>query len=76
MIRVNIRDFTDGQQIAQIPMNFTKYTQVFYSRSGSGKQPIAVEIRPSGALNVYIDSKDQSGDSFSNWIYAQFEWTE
>src|SRR5699024_12070586 len=28
MIRVNIRNFTDGQQIAQIPTNFTKYAQV------------------------------------------------
>ena len=76
MIRVNIRNFTDGQQIAQIPTNFTKYAQVFYSRSGSGKQPIMVELRASGAVNVYIDSADQSGDAFSNWIYAQFEWTE
>ncbi len=76
MIRVNIRDFTNGQQIAQIPTNFTKYAQVFYSRSGSGKQPVMVELRASGAVNVYIDSKDQSGASSSNWIYAQFEWTE
>ena len=76
MIRVNIRNFTDGQQIAQIPTNFTKYAQVFYSRSGSGKQPIMVELRASGAVNVYIDSKDQSSNAYSNWIYAQFEWTE
>lgn len=76
MIRLNIRNFLNGNQIAQIPTGFTQYTQVFYSRSGSGKQPIMVEVRPSGAVNVYIDSKDQTGSEFSNWIYAQFEWTE
>ena len=76
MIRVNIRNFANGQQVAQLPSGFMKYTQSFYSRSGSGRQPIMVEIRPSGAVNVYIDSVDQSGSNFSNWIYAQFEWTE
>ena len=76
MIRFNIRNFANGQQVAQLPSGFMKYTQIFYSRSGSGRQPIMVEIRTSGAVNVYIDSKDQSGDAFSNWIYAQFEWTE
>lgn len=76
MIRVNIRNFSNGQQVAQLPNGFMKYTQTFYSRAGSGRQPILIEIRSSGAVNVYIDSKDQSGDAFSNWIYAQFEWTE
>ena len=76
MIRVNIRNFANGQQVAQLPSGFMKYTQTFYSRAGSGRQPIMVEIRSSGAVNVYIDSKDQSGDTFNNWIYAQFEWTE
>ena len=76
MIRVNIRNFSNGQQVAQLPSGFMKYTQTFYSRSGSGRQPIMVEIRTSGAVNVYIDSADQSGSNNDNWIYAQFEWTE
>ena len=76
MIRVNIRNFSNGQQVAQLPSGFMSTTQTFYSRAGSGRQPIMVEIRSSGAVNVYIDSKDQSGDTFNNWIYAQFEWTE
>ncbi|WP_210146178.1 hypothetical protein [Staphylococcus sp. GDY8P31P] len=76
MIRVNLRDFVDGQQIAQLPTGFMTKTQVFYSRSGSGKQPIMVEILGSGKVNIYIDKADQSGTSFSNWIYAQFTWIE
>lgn len=76
MIRVNLREFTNGQKIAQLPTGFMKNTQVFYSRSGSGKQPIMVELRGNGDMNVYIESVDQSGSAFSNWIYAQFEWTE
>ena len=76
MIRVNIRNFANGQQVAQLPSGFMKYTQTFYSRSGSGRQPILIEIRSSGAVNVYIDSSNQSGSNNDNWIYAQFEWTE
>lgn len=76
MLRVNMRNFVNGQQIAQLPTGFMNKTQVFYSRSGSGKQPIMVEVRGNGAVNVYIDKADQSGSANSNWIYAQFEWTE
>ena len=76
MIRVNIRNFANGQQVAQLPSGFMKYTQTFYSRAGSGRQPIMVEIMSSGAVNVYIDSSNQSGSNNDNWIYAQFEWTE
>ena len=76
MIRVNLRDFVNGQQIAQLPTGFMSNTQVFYSRSGSGKQPIMVELLGDGKVNIYIDKADQSGTSFSNWIYAQFTWIE
>lgn len=76
MIRVNLRNFTNGQQIAQLPIGFMSNTQTFYSRSGSGKQPIMIEIRKNGAVNVYIDKADQSGKPNSNWIYAQFTWVE
>lgn len=76
MIRVNLRDFVNGQQIAQLPTGFMSNTQVFYSRSGSGKQPIMVELRGDGKVNIYIDKADQSATSFSNWIYAQFTWVE
>ena len=72
MIRVNLRDFVNGQQIAQLPTGFMSNTQVFYSRSGSGKQPIMVELLGDGKVNIYIDKADRSGTSFSNWIYAQF----
>lgn len=76
MIRVNLRDFVNGQQIAQLPTGFMINTQVFYSRSGSGKKPIMVELLGDGKVNIYIDKADQSGTSFSNWIYAQFTWIE
>lgn len=76
MIRVNLRNFANGQQVAQLPTGFMNTTQVFYSRSGSGRQPIMVEIRANGAVNVYIDKADQSGSTNSNWIYAQFTWIE
>ena len=76
MIRVNLRDFVNGQQIAQLPTGFMSTTQTFYSRAGSGKQPIMVELRGDGKVNIYIDKADQSGTSSSNWIYAQFTWIE
>lgn len=76
MIRVNIRNMLNTQQVALLPSGFMKNTQVFYSRSGSGKQPIMVEVRSDGAVNVYIDKADQDGAPNSNWIYAQHTWIE
>lgn len=76
MVRFNLRQFSNGQQIAQLPTGFMTNTQVFYSRSGSGRQPIMVEIRKNGAVNVYIDKSDQSSAPSTNWIYAQFTWVE
>ena len=76
MIRVNLRNFANGQQIAQLPTGFMSTTQTFYSRAGSGRQPIMVEIRANGAVNVYIDKADQSGSNNNNWIYAQHTWIE
>ena len=79
MIRVNLRNFLTGQQIAQLPIGFMSSTQVFYSRSGSGRQPIMVELRGDGKVNVHLDGKDIKGDgsdAYSNWIYAQHTWIE
>lgn len=76
MIRVNMRNMLHTQQVALLPSGFMKNTQVFYSRSGSGKQPIMVEVRADGKMFVYIDKADQDGAPYSNWIYAQHTWIE
>lgn len=76
MIRVNMRNMLNTQQVALLPSGFMKNTQVFYSRSGSGKQPIMVEVRGDGRVFVYIDKADQDGAPSSNWIYAQHTWIE
>lgn len=76
MIRVNLRNILHTQQVALLPSGFMNTTQVFYSRSGSGKQPIMVEVRADGKMFVYIDKADQDGAPNSNWIYAQHTWIE
>lgn len=76
MIRVNIRNFLNTQQVALLPSGFMKNTQVFYSRSGSGKKPVMIEVRKSGQVFVYLDKEDQAAAPKTNWIYAQHTWVE
>lgn len=76
MIRVNLKKFLHTQQVALLPSGFMNTTQVFYSRSGSGKQPVMIEVRKSGQVFVYLDKADQAAAPDTNWIYAQHTWVE
>lgn len=76
MIRVNIRNFSHEQQIAQLPSGFMEKTQVFWARGGNGYQPIMVEVTSDGKVTPRIMVEDVNKPSNSNWIYAQFTWIE
>lgn len=76
MIRVNIRNFVHEQQIAQLPIGFMTNTQIFWARGGNGYQPIMVEVRGDGKVNIRLMREDQPKSSDRNWIYAQFTWIE
>ena len=76
MIRVNIRNFVHEQQIAQLPTGFMTSTQIFWVRGGNGYQPIMVEVRGDGKVNVRLMMEDYQKSASSNWIYAQFTWIE
>ena len=76
MIRMNLEDFSHGDQVAQIPSGFTNHMQVFMTRSGSLRLPIMIRIYPNGKIFAYVDSVDQSASNAGNRIYGQFEWTE
>ena len=76
MIKVNIRNFKHDEQIAQLPSGFMKNTQVFWARGGNGYNPIMVQVQADGKIIPRIMPEDIDRPASSNWIYAQFEWTE
>ena len=76
MIRVNIRNFANGQQIAQLPSGFVKEAQRFQMSGNGNRLPYTLEMLPNGKVTVYVHTSEQSNSASSNWIYGQFEWTE
>lgn len=76
MIKVNIRNFKHNEQLAQLPSGFMKNTQIFWARGGNGYKPIMVQAMSDGAIIPRLMTEDVSKADSSNWIYAQFEWTE
>lgn len=75
-IRVNIRNFNHEQIVAQLPSDFMKNTQVFWARGGDNHQPIMVQLNKNGEIIPRLSENDKNKTSDSNWIYAQFTWTE
>ena len=76
MIRVNIRNFANGQQVAQLPIGFVKEVQRLQISGNGNRLPYTLEMLPDGKVIVFVHTSEQSNSASSNWIYAQFEWTE
>ena len=76
MIRVNIRNFANGQQVAQLPSGFVKEVQRLQMSGNGNRLPYTLEMLPDGKVTVFVHTSEQSNSASSNWIYAQFEWTE
>ena len=76
MIRVNIRNFANGQQVAQLPSGFVKEVQRLQISGNGNRLPYTLEMLPDGKVIVFVHTSEQSNSASSNWIYAQFEWTE
>ena len=76
MVKVNISNLNHNEQIAQLPTGFMKNTQIFWARGGNGYQPIMVQLMSDGKVIPRLMVEDVNNKPSSNWIYAQFEWTE
>ena len=69
-LRINGRNLTPNQIIAQLPSNFAKNAQAFPVRVPNSSAGGYVVIRPSGRVNFYV-----SGDT-SNWNETAYAYGE
>ena len=69
-LRINARNLTPNQVIAQLPSNFAKNAQAFPVRVPNSSAGGYVVIRPSGRVNFYV-----SGDT-SNWNETAYAYGE
>ncbi|MEN3088249.1 MAG: BppU family phage baseplate upper protein [Staphylococcus pseudoxylosus] len=75
-LRLNGSNLTHGQVIAQLPNNFTKYTQVFYLKTDLVHGPLMVRIVPSGDVNIYFPKATIDQVTPVHDVYGQVSWTE
>ncbi|OEK62781.1 hypothetical protein [Staphylococcus equorum] len=76
MIRINVKNFTNGMQLFQLPTGFVNKT-VRFSMAGNGyRLPYTIEILPDGKVTVFVHPSEQGNSSTSNWIYGQYTWIE
>lgn len=72
-IRFNVKKLTQTMNFAQLPEEFVEHTQVAQVRTPKNRYGAIVEIKADGKLfftyygNTWIDT---------DYIYAQYEWTE
>ena len=76
MIRINVKNFTNGMQLFQLPTGFVNKA-VRFSMAGNGyRLPYTIEILPDGKVKAFVHPSEQDKPSTSNWIYGQYTWME
>lgn len=75
-ISYNIRDFTLGEQVAQLPNGFMTKAQTFPAFGNGNMGAYRVEVTKSGAMTIWggLNNKNLSTNSY--WIYGQHTWIE
>ena len=76
MIRVNLRGFVDGQQIAQLPTGFIGKAQRFQMSGNGNRKPYIIEVLSDGKVVAFVHRDESNNSSNSNWIYGQYTWVE
>lgn len=76
MIRINVRNISQGTTFASLPSQFTKHTQIAHVRTPRSYGGAIVDIKPGGDLifNYYYIANPNWNES--DYIYGQYEWTE
>lgn len=76
-IRLNGRNMTDGQIIAQIPSSMVKNAQTFPIRTAVNKPVVFITIYTDGSIILLVNKNTSSNEwGSTDYIYGQYEWTE
>lgn len=75
-ISYNLRNFENGQQVAQLPSGFLKDNLIFTAHGHGNRGSYRVEVLTNGKMTVYVNPNDRDLDRSYFWIYGQFTWVE
>lgn len=73
-IRINVENFTNDMQIAQLPADFTTTMQPFYLRSSTNKAPVSGYITPTGVVKLNIPDSERANWTSSDYALGSAKW--
>lgn len=76
MLRVNVRNISQGMTFASLPSQFAKHNQIAHVRTPRNYGGAIVEIKPDGKLIFQYYYKVNPDWNEDDYIYGQYEWTE
>ncbi|WWT40347.1 hypothetical protein [Staphylococcus phage PT1-4] len=73
-LRLNGRNMTDGQIIAQLPSSMVKNAQTFPVRTPTNKPLAYVTIYVDGSVSLLINKTTTATWTSTDYIYGEFSW--
>ena len=75
-VRLNGRNITDGQTIAQIPSSMVKNAQTFPVRTPTNKPVVFITIYTDGSIALLVNKSTSTNEwGSTDYIYGEFSWT-
>src|SRR5699024_7902190 len=73
-IRINVKNFVNDIQIAQLPADFTSTMQTFYLRSSTNRAAISGYITPNGVVKLNIPDSERSTWTSEDYALGSAQW--
>lgn len=73
-LRINVENFTNNMQIAQLPTDFTTTTQPFHLRSSTNKAPVSGYITPTGVVKLNIPDSERDTWTSTDYALGSAQW--
>ena len=75
-IRLNGRNMTDSQTIAQLPSSMVKNAQTFPVRTPKNKPVVFITIYTDGSIALLVNKSTSTNEwGSTDYIYGEFSWT-
>lgn len=73
-IRINVENFVNDMQIAQLPADFTTNMQPFYLRSSTNRVAISGYITPTGIVKLNIPDSERDTWTSTDYALGSAQW--
>lgn len=73
-IRINVENFVNAMQIAQLPVDFTTNLQSFYLRSSTNRVAISGHITPTGIVSLNVPDSERDTWTSTDYALGSAQW--